>query len=165
MFFLDIYYDFIQQRIELLDKCKEFCDLFNAEDVIYEQSASDISFGGLAFSPEKDRKFWTIPTRNDPFQNPRASLKKACKQDRLEHKALLKKWNDNRPKVCVSKDKLYESIGTNWGNLMFSSGGFSLFRHNSFIYVKTSVSLNEHMTEILGSEFKSAKELYAASTN
>ncbi len=57
----------------------------------------------------------------------------------------------------VEADPLYESMGMNWGELLFG-GGFTMFAHNGAIYLRTGAKVGPMMTEILGSEFSAAEQ-------
>jgi hypothetical protein len=112
------------------------------------------NFGGLIFTPKRDKMLWTMPDRNGG-QQPRAKPRPgATEAQREEHKALREKWVALYPKRSVSSDALYKAIGTEWGALLFSGIGYA--ERDGWFYVHTSVALNDRMTEILGSEYDTA---------
>lgn len=114
----------------------------------------NVHFGGLVFTPRKDRMFWTVPGKHDE-QAPRAKPRPgATAPQREEHNTLRAKWLAEWTKLRVSADAMYEAIGTDWGSLLFSGIGYA--ERNGWLYVTTKASLNDRMTEILGSEYRAA---------
>lgn len=62
----------------------------------------------------------------------------------------------------ISKDDIYQSLGTDWGNVAFA--GLGCFLHDGYVYVKTGLSkLNAQ--EILGSEYEQAAAAHKQSSS
>ena len=172
-----------QQKDELVKKIDKIAAHFNAR-AMTSTSTTGVRFGGLAlnnyqgYSWEKnqpireDKILWTAPDTND-ISWPRTSLtkkhfeslirgmddqsaKELMKAKRLELKLLQDEYAEMTKGVeSVSFDSFFESIGTDWGNLMFS--GLNWFECDGFVYLASGMDLSSSATEILGSEFELAQ--------
>ncbi|KII38382.1 hypothetical protein [Pseudomonas fluorescens] len=154
---------YAEQNTEVVAEAKAFADHFNATPV-YRHDLFGQSFFGLKFSPALTSPLWTKPGDGDT-QRPRAALPRdvsrtstpeAKKRLNASLKELDAKYNENLPKAKASLEPLWESIGTDWGNLLLCGVGF--FATVEAVYVSTSARLNDRMTEILASEYATAKE-------
>jgi hypothetical protein len=147
---------FMADRDILSNEGTSFAALFSAEKPIFYHSTPDCFFGGLIFKPSKDDRFWTKPDRKDQTQRPRNKVPGMTAEEKVSHDKLLEQWQSNFPKTHPSKNEIYKSIGTDWGNVMFG-GGLGFFVHNESVYIDTNVTLGSNVTEILGSEYKAAR--------
>ncbi len=172
-----------QQKDELVIKIDKIAAHFNAR-AMTSTSTTGVRFGGLVlnnyqgYSWEKsqpireDKILWTAPNTNN-ISWPRASLtnkhfeplirgmddqtaKELIKSKRLELKSLQDEYSEMTKGVeNISFDSFFESIGTDWGNLMFS--GLNWFECDGFVYLASGMDLSSNATEILGSEFEAAQ--------
>lgn len=134
---------------------KAFGDAFGGRP-LYSSSAHGRSFAGLVFSPARPVVLWTVRDRWDR-QHPRKKPRPyATPEQREEHATLLARWTAEIPKQEVSYDAVMKSMGTDWGATLF--GGIGWFERDGWFYVDTSATLNDRMTEILGSEYRAAKD-------
>lgn len=135
-----------------------FADYFGG-NLLTRSDAHGRSVDGLYFSPAKNDLLWTKP---DPqragLQQPRASLRKATKEQRSELLTLLADWTARFPKERADFAPVLSAMGTDWGNLFFC--GFWMFQHDGHVYVSTSAPLAPCMVEILASEYSAAKAAY-----
>jgi hypothetical protein len=132
---------------------KAFADEFGGKPYNLRGSHGE-HFGGLIFTPKRDKMLWTMPDRHGG-QQPRAKPRPgATEAQREEHKALREKWLAMYPKQKVSSDALYAAIGTSWSELLFAGIGYA--ERDGWLYVETSVALNDRMVEILGGEYQAA---------
>lgn len=114
---------------------------------------------GLHFSPAKPRELWTAKCVNG-MQRPLANPRKGSDSETKEAlKELQRDWNIRSPKTEASRDELYASLGVHWGEFLFS-GGLSMFERDGWVYAETGRDMPV-MQEILGSEFKRAKDAKA----
>jgi hypothetical protein len=117
------------------------------------------SIAGLRFSPAKDDPLWTKPDQQaNGRQHPRASLKKATKEQRQALVALQADWEARFPREKADLAPVLAAMGTDWGNLFFT--GIKFFVHDGAIYVSTSAKLAPCMVEILASEYNAARAAY-----
>lgn len=139
----------------LIDAGKVFAAEFDGV-AKYRRDPMGASFGGLAFTPQRDRMIWTVPDRHG-IQAPRSKPRPgASESHRIEHKGLRERWAAQYPRLEVRVDGIYAAIGTSWGEVVFCGCGF--FERNGWLYVETTVPLNDRMVEILGSEHAAAKK-------
>lgn len=145
--------DFRASRDELIAKSKVFADAWGGKPVILRDMHC-VWLAGLTFSPRKDKPMWTCPDRQHSVQAPR----KAClpKDQKEQGLAVYKKWHEEFPTDRISLKFIYESFGTDWGNLLFAGIGY-FEGVDGFVYVETSAKLADHMAEILGSEYQAAQ--------
>lgn len=151
-------WDAEQKEIEaLFESVKPLVDRFGGM-ALYSNSADSYGFAGLSFLGEPENpELWTKPqSQNGNTQRPRTSLRKATKEQRQQLAELQKEWDALYPKNSrVDRDPLYKSIGTHWGQLLFS--GLTIFRRGDCIYAATSAALEvDGLSEITGSEFNQA---------
>ena len=131
---------------------------FFGGELLVGNSLSGYKIGGLAFNPPKDERLWTRPDRaNAGRQYPRASIKKPTPAEKVELADLQIKYNSHFPTDMVKIDPMLQAMGTNFGNCFFGTQ-LSVFMHKGDMYAKTGAPLNEHMIEILGSEFEAAEK-------
>jgi hypothetical protein len=135
----------------LRQQAKAFGERFGGEGLI-GYSASGHRFAGIRFVLQKPLDIWTAWDK-DGMQRPRAKAKPGTTQERRDTlKALRAEWDANAPTDRVSMDPLFQSVGIDWGNVMFS--GASWFRFGDWMYFDTRLKLTAQ--EILGSEFEAA---------
>ncbi len=150
-----------QRRKALADRADQFAIEFGGEAIFLKSGGVDTWFGGLKFAPPKPSDLWRKPDAHG-CQHPRTSLAKGTKEERKQLKELndlyTARTNHFNLNERVSRDDFLKSIGTHWGQVMFS--GMSYFLHDGFIYVDTTAKLNDKVTEILGSEFNAAENAH-----
>lgn len=154
---LSAWKEMIRQEQELKRVCESFCDLFGGRPV-YLRSAADIRFSGIRFDgePYNGAELWTKPVLRDSFvQYPRKRVPAALRE---KSEALHALWDGQRPDYKADKEAFYQSIGLDWGNLLFS--GFTMFCHDDVIYVSTGATPKPEAggIEILGSEYNAARK-------
>lgn len=146
-----------KEKDALFESVKPLVERFGGR-ALYSTSADSYDFAGLRFSGEPENpELWTKPQRqNGDTQRPRNSLRKATKEQREQLAALQKEWDSLYPKnKRVDRDPFYKSIGTHWGQIIFS--GLTIFRRGDCIYAATSAALEvDGLSEITGSEFDEA---------
>lgn len=99
----------------------------------------------------EDKDLWTKPDKHNLSAPRRGKVKGKTK----EQKELLERYWEMFPE-SVETNPLYESMGLNWGDLLFG-GGLTMFAHDGAIYLRTGAKVGPMMTEILGSEFNAAE--------
>ena len=104
------------------------------------------------YHQREDKDLWTKPDQNYLSAPRRGKVKGKAK----EQKELQDRYWDMFPE-SVEANPLYESMGMNWGELLFG-GGFTMFSHGGAIYLRTGAKVGQMMTEILGSEFDAAEQ-------
>lgn len=104
------------------------------------------------YHQREDKDLWTKPDQNYLSAPRRGKVKGKTK----EQKELQDRYWDMFPEP-VEANPLYESMGLNWGELLFG-GGFTMFAHDGAIYLRTGAKVGPMMTEILGSEFNAAEQ-------
>lgn len=145
------------QTAALKQQAKVFGDRFGGEGLV-SFSASGHRFAGVRFFHQQPLDIWTT-WDNNGMQRPRRKPKAGTPQDRRDAlKALNEDWEANAPTEQVSMDPFFQSVGTDWGNVMFN--GASWFQRGEWIYFKTFIKLSAQ--EILGSEFEAAEKAEAA---
>lgn len=158
---LAAYKEMIRQEQELKRVCQSFCALFGGKPV-YFRSAADTRFSGIKFDgvPYNGAELWTKPVPRDSFvQYPRKRVPAALRE---KSEALHAIWNEQRPDYKADKEAFYQSIGLDWGNLLFS--GFTMFLHDDVIYVSAGATPKPEAggIEILGSEYNAARKAVEA---
>lgn len=146
-----------RQEEELKSHGSSFAALFGGKPV-YQKTACDWRFYGVLFFGRAygHEDLWTKgTTKNGGARLPRVKVPTSMKR---ESEALWQLWNDNRPHINADRKAFYESIGLDWGNLIFS--GLSMFRHGDVIYVDTGATPKPEAggVEILGSEYGAARK-------
>jgi len=145
------------QTAVLRQQAKIFGDRFGGEGLVYF-SASSRRFAGVRFLHQQPLDIWTAWDK-DGMQRPRRKAKAGTPQDRRDAlKELIAEWEANAPTELVPMDPFFQSVGTDWGNVMFN--GASWFQRGEWIYFKTGLKLTAQ--EILGSEFEAAEKAEAA---
>ncbi len=140
----------------ILEHAKGFKELMGAEAAHFSRDIHGVSFHGLKFHPIKDIRFWSCPDKHVGAQQPRANLKKASKEERDVHAKLLEQWSELVPKGKARTDEFYKTIGGGWGIFWLNSLGW--FVRDGIVYLETGASGLTNVTEILGSEYRAAKE-------
>lgn len=148
--------DMEKQEAELRKKGKEFAALFGAEPV-FQRTINEVRFYGVRFDVivHVHHALWTKATSKNGFaQMPKVKVPADLK---WKSETLWEQWNDHRPSIKVNRDAMFESIGYDWGNLLFA--GFEIFRHADVIYVQTKATPKPEAggVEILGSEYAAAQ--------
>lgn len=146
-----------KEKNALYESTKPLADRFGGKP-LFSTTHDSYGFAGLRFFGEPENpELWTKPqSQNGNTQRPRTSLRKATKEQRQQLAKLQKEWDALYPKNNrVDRDPLYKSIGTHWGQLVFS--GLTIFRRGDCIYAATSAALEvDGLSEITGSEFDQA---------
>ncbi|MDB5997196.1 MAG: hypothetical protein JWP42_4332 [Pseudomonas sp.] len=123
-------------------------------------------FFGLKFNPAMPQPLWTKPDHKAGMsQFPRASLPSGIKGDErkklaAELKTLNETFRANRPEGKADLEEFLESMGLSSGALFFSS--FKQIVVGDVIYISTTATVSDVMTEIFGSEFEAAESAKAA---
>ena len=150
--------DFFQKKHELHVAADKFAAAFDAKAVI-TMGLNDVTYAGFIFNkPDQvNTGVWTkpLPARHRISNLRSKPTKKEFKAEWEEASEKLKALRDELfPNgERISKDAIYESLGTDWGNVAFA--GLGCFLHDGYVYVKTGLSkLNAQ--EILGSEYEQA---------
>lgn len=146
-----------RQEAELKAQGESFAALFGGKPV-YQKTMCDWRFYGVRFDGHVyvAADLWTKPTsKNGYAQQPRVKVPASLKR---ESEALWLLWYAQRPSVTADRKSFYESIGLDWGNLLFS--GFDSFRSGDVIYVQTGATPKAEAggVEILGSEYGAARK-------
>lgn len=149
--------DMERQEAELKKQGEAFAALFGGKPV-YQKTVCDWRFYGVRFDGREynNPQLWTKATsKNGYAQMPRVKVPTSLKR---ESEALWQLWNNQRPHINADREAFYESIGLDWGNLLFS--GFSMFRHGDVIYAETGATPKPEAggVEILGSEYGAARK-------
>lgn len=152
---------YIEQCDLLQKKGEEFAALFpNAKALFSTDIHTGRRFYGLAFSPVAPQPLWT---KADPKcgyeQRPRNALPAGIKGDerkvlKAELDQLGELYKANRPNDKADLDPFLTAIGLGGGKLFFS--GYKQVIKDGTVYIETSATPGEAMTEILGSEFDAA---------
>lgn len=149
--------EFNTKCTELRKQAIEWATLFNAEPV-YQNTAEHLLLYGIRlnnFDSRNDTQYWTNPSPDSKCSRPRTRLKLNHQLFKDELAELTTKYFNMRPKIDkISREDFLKSMGTSWGNLLFS--GFAYFPLNGCIYIATGANLT-NCTEILGSEYELAK--------
>lgn len=140
----------------LIAKGKAFAEKFGGDSIMVRSSHEFRVFDGLRFNPEKTDQFWTKPNKQINYaQKPRSCGSTAVRAGKTELAKLIKEWYDNYPQDKVSIDPLYEALGTNWGEVMFS--GLGWIDGGDYFFVSTHLSLSENLQEITVTEYRAAE--------
>lgn len=155
--------DMERQEQELKAQSESFVALFGGKPV-FQKTACDTRFYGVRFIFDGeiygDHELWTKPaSRNGYAQQPRRKVPASLKR---ESEALWQLWNEKRPTLIADREAFYQSIGLDWGNLLFS--GIEMFLHDGAIYVQTGATPKAEAggEEILGSVYNNAKAAFNA---
>lgn len=146
-----------RQEHELKRRGDEFAALFGGKSVP-QRTINEVRFYGVRFDGREyvNPALWTKATSKQGYaQQPRVKVPANLKR---ESEALWQIWNEQRPSIKVNHDPLFEALGFDWGNLLFS--GFGMFRHGDVIYVETGATPKPEAggVEILGSEYGAARK-------
>lgn len=150
-----IAWDYYYESLNAMKKeCDAFALVFGGNGALISFTITGHSFYGIDFKgcvPENS-ELWTKPRKQNEFTaHPRSSVK--GKDLKLALKELNDKYKALRPNVTTLRfDPIYEALGTNWGDVMFS--GMQWFKQGDFIYFSTGTSSSAE--EIMGSEFEAA---------
>lgn len=141
------------QKVELQREIDTFAARFGGDGLMYSNPAR---FAGIKFRPAASRDMWRAPDRNG-LQWPRsAPLKGASAETKAALKALNADWSQHVPVGRINDDDLYKALGFS-SSMDFLFEGLALFVHGGFLYASTSKAMPA-MTEILGSEYESARQ-------
>lgn len=131
---------------------------FNAT-AIFHFSNHGMTFYGISFNDYEsvqDKELWTKPDHKSKGAcRIRSSVRGKGNAQKL--KALKETYDSLLPKNAEppSRYPFYDSIGTNWGDILFS--GLKWFVHEGSVYIATGLKLTKNVTEITGSEFSDAE--------
>ncbi|AWX99540.1 hypothetical protein A8139_05675 [Marinomonas primoryensis] len=148
--------DFETKVATLRKEHEVFADFFNATPAM-AFSSNGSRFKGLFlndFESREDKDCWTKPRpQNHQISHLRAKVKGDENKAKLAE--LETEYQKRKPTNSEAKmDDLLESMGLNWGMLLFTGIEWRLI--DNIFYVKTEAKLSENMTEILGSEYNDA---------
>lgn len=171
-----------KEKDELIAKSNILAAKFNAK-AMTSTSTTGARFAGIVLnnyhgfswgrgSPiREDKILWTAPNSNN-ISWPRSSLTKKhfepwvrgmddveksdyIRDKRAQLKDLQSEYNSLSAGInSIRFDDFFESIGTDWGNMMFS--GIKWLELDGIVYLATSQDLANVADEILGSEFEAA---------
>lgn len=135
----------------------EFAAMFADAKPVFAFSVHGKRFHGLRFLPRVSSPLWTKPIEKDGnVQRPRRALPKTGVTDRVAAKIelgqLLSKWDSHCPRLSTNLNKFWESIGTNWGNVLFA--GATWRNSGGVIYVAANCAIDPRAVEITGSEYE-----------
>lgn len=141
-------------------EAKAFAAKFGARRAVVLEGIPFIRCHDLVFNtPGPDPLLWTKEEgKNHWQQRPRGVLPKGCKDPVLKEKlrVLKEEYNAARVRREVSREPFYNSVGTDWGELLFC--GLRWFTVDGWMYLQTSANLkNENLVEIMGSEYLRAE--------
>jgi hypothetical protein len=146
----------VKQQSEIMkQQAKQFAELFDGEP-LFSTSMTGREFAGIQlnnFENRPDNHLWTKPTsQNGGVSRPRA--KPLCAAHKKEQEALNNRYMQNTPAIKEASFKpLFESLGSDWGQMLFC--GISFFEHERILYISTKAEL-ANCTEILASEYLAA---------
>ncbi|WMC11712.1 hypothetical protein PU634_04935 [Oceanimonas pelagia] len=139
---------------DLRDRAQACCNEFDAMPVI-GQCAREYRYHGMrlnGFDVREDRHLWTRP---DPNYGGLSKVRSRLTGHSAELKELRARVKQHWPEPdTVSKDGLYQALGTNWGNILLC--GIAITEYNGTLYLATSATLTG-CTEITGSEYQQAE--------
>ncbi len=134
-----------------------FADHFGGK-LIVRNGVTGYSIHGLSFDPEKPTRLWTVPDGTAMgAQRPRQSITKAKPEEKSELARIREEWKAHFPTGEVPFEPVLKAMGTSYGHLIFG-GGFAMRQTGGAVYVTTSAKLNDHMVEILASEYQAAEK-------
>lgn len=155
---LSAYTELVAKKSALVEASTTFAAQFSG-DPIFSISTTRNEFAGIQpknYADFPDKHLWTKPNSSRGGSiSPRNSV--TGKENKQKLAELKQRYYNERPAAMApfDMDALFESIGTNWGNLMFS--GAKWVKAGDYFYVATSAKLADHMVEILGSEYTQAE--------
>ena len=151
---------FEAKKKTFISDAKAWADQFDG-DVIFSDQSSCISIAGIVLNNRHSRddlEYWTKPKTVNRYASwPRAKMPKVAQAAKL--KEISDKYSKTIPEH-IEREELFKAIGCNWGDFIFS--GLHYFVVDGVGYFKTGVYLSKvdkEIIEILGSEFKAAKEV------
>lgn len=140
---------------------KRFAKHFGG-NLLVNNSIHGYRIAGLVFDPLKDGRFWTFEDQKaGGEQHPRMNIIKATPEEKVALATLNADWKAFFPTQKSDFSPVMAAMGTDWENCAFN-GGFAMFEHGGFVYATASVKLADCMVEILGSEYKAARERFDA---
>jgi hypothetical protein len=153
-----------KERVDRLQELGEaFARRFEGATALFQFSIhSGRTFYGLKFSPPMPQPLWTKPDpKAESSQFPRQSLPPGTKGDerkalKAELERLKDDFKEHKPKDKADLEPFLASMGLGGGKLFFA--GYRQVVTPDCIYVSTSATPSEAMTEILGSEFEAAEK-------
>jgi hypothetical protein len=144
------------QGQELKREAINFCARFGGKPVYHSSASSNTYLYGIVFDdhPYVCEELWTKPELK--CKGARWPRKKVPASLQEQSAALHKLWKGQFPDRRVTHDRLYASLGLDWGMLLFT--GFTMFRQENTIFLKVDAtpSVAAEPEEILGSEFEQA---------
>ncbi|AHG22981.1 hypothetical protein Z042_22950 [Chania multitudinisentens RB-25] len=146
-----------QKDADLRKEGQSFADLFSGK-AVFINDLTRVSFYGVRFdgTPYGSAALWTQPNERKGYACwPKAKAPRGMNE---EHKALIELWRGQEPIVALDKTVFYPAIGLEWGILFLT--GLGMFRRGNTIYFETGATPKPEIgaIEILGSEFKAAKQ-------
>lgn len=148
------YRDMMAAAHDLRDRARACAAQFDAAPVI-GQDVHGYRFFGMKlnnYASREDRHLWTKP---DPNYGHLSSVRSRLTGHGAELKALKARVEQAWPQPStVSKDALYQALGTDWGPLLI--GGIGITEHNGTLYLTTGITLTG-CTEITGTEYQQAE--------
>lgn len=153
--------DLNQKDANLRKEGQSFADLFGGK-AVFSNDLTRTSFYGVHFDgePYASPELWTKPTEGKGYACwPKAKAPRGMNE---EHKALAELWSGQVPMVAVDRTVFYPAIGLDWGMLFLT--GLGIFCHDNTIYFETGSTPNPDVgaIEILGSDYKAAKQISTA---
>lgn len=152
---------YMRQADQLQKQGDEFAALFpNAKALFATDIHTGRRFYGLAFTPAAPQPLWTKADHKCGYeQRPRNSLPAGIKGDerkalKAELDRLAELYKANRPKDKADLEPFLAAMGLGGGKLFFA--GYKQVIKDGTVYIETSATPSEVMTEILGSEFDAA---------
>lgn len=163
---LEAWKDYIAGCDALQKEGHEFAAMYEGATALFSSSIhSGRSFYGLKFNPKMDEVLWTKPDHKSGYsQFPRRSVPAGYKGEERKRLAaeleqVRSKYKDHAPKQRVEIEPFLVAMGLSGGALFF--GRYKQFIGvDGFVYVETSATPSDAMTEILGSEFAAAERAH-----
>lgn len=159
--------DFFAKKSALHAAADAFAAEFDAKAVV-TMDINRVSYAGFIFNNpgHVNTGVWTKPLPgHHRISNLRTKpTKKEFQAEWVEASEKLKTLFDKHfpDGARISKDEIYKSLGTDWGNVAFT--GLACFLHDGYVYVNTGLSkLNAE--EILGSEYEQAAAAFKQSSS
>lgn len=154
---ISAYREMMASAIAMREKARKLCSQFDATPVI-SQCVSRYTFHGMRlnnYDAREDKHLWTKPDHNKGFvSRPRGRLT-GFSPELKELKARIERAQGDML-TSVTKDQLYEALGTNWGTLLLY-GGIAAFEGGDHIYICSAVNL-DGCEEITASEYQAAEQ-------
>lgn len=154
---ISAYREMMASAIAMREEARKLCSQFDATPVI-GQCVSRYTFHGMRlnnYDSREDKHLWTKPDHNMGFVSRPKSRLTGFAPALKELRGRIEKAQGDMPSA-VSKDDLYEALGTNWGTLLLY-GGIAAFDGGDHIYICSPIDLDD-CEEITASEYEATEQ-------